>query len=192
MYVSWLYPFPFQCKFISRAQTKPFDRAVRANTEFGDEIHSFRDSTGSKHGFGRDGDLYRSIRRLPFCGWFLNWKNGAPRVDLFRHNRFRGKNLDVSGHSRRSDDWTRLNARTLEGKEQYSGGDGKQRAGHRWYPSQHVGGRLGSHYCIAVGVEGLAYLLIPVTFSPALGARLDVPLDFGYLVGWKLAVEPGD
>jgi hypothetical protein len=113
-------------------------------------------------------------------------------MNLFVRNRLRCKNLDGSGSSRRSDDWTRLNARTLEGKEQYSGGDGKQRSGHRWYPSQHVGGRLGSHYCIAVGVEGFAYLLVPIAFSPALLARLDVSLDFGSLVFWKFVIEPGD
>src|SRR5882724_3991256 len=104
MYVSWFYPSPFHFKFISRAQTKPLDGAVRANTEFSDEFHTFRDSTRSKHGFGGDGDLYRGVRRLPFCGWllnlFLNWKNRLPPVDLLRRNRFRSKSLDGNRSSR--------------------------------------------------------------------------------------------
>src|SRR5258705_6243413 len=96
MYVSWFYPFPFHRKFISRAQTKPLDGAVRANTEFSDEIHTFRDSTRSKHSFGRDGDLYRGFRRLAFCGWLLDlfshWENRFPGVDLLKRKRPRCKN----------------------------------------------------------------------------------------------------
>src|SRR5882762_7359053 len=202
MYVSWFYPSPFHCKFISRAQTKALDRAVRANTEFSDEIHTFRDSTRSKHGFGRDGDLYRGVRRLPFCRWllnlFLNWKNRLPPVGLLRRNgfrcknRFRSKSLDGGGRSSRSDCWARVDARTLEGKEQHGGGKSNQCAGHRRNPTQHVGVRLGRHQCIAIGIEGFAYLLIPIAFGPALLTRLDVSRDFGSLVLWKFIIEPGD
>jgi hypothetical protein len=52
--------------------------------------------------------------------------------------------------------------------------------------------RLGSHYSVAVGIDSSAYLLIVFAFGSTFLTRLDVSLDFGSLVLWKLVIEPGD
>jgi len=81
---------------------------------------------------------------------------------------------------------------SLGRQKQHAGGNSKERAGHRRHPSQRAGMRLCSHYSVAVGIDSSAYLLIVFAFGSTFLTRLDVSLDFGSLVLWKLVIEPGD
>ena len=181
---------------MSRTQTKALDGTIGTNTEFGDEIHSFRDSTWSKYGFGRNGNLYGSLRRLPFCGWRWKRRKRAPRVDGLGHSGLRCNSLDGSGGrpgGRGSRDWARrFDGRLLEGHEQHGRSDGQQRSRHWSYPARHAAMRPGGQDRIAVGMEGCAYMLILVAFGLACHARPEMGLEFGGLVRRKLVIEPGD